>query len=217
MIALAVTNATSAISDSDVLTACAAIQRQVSEHLLPAWGINAVIHDVPRGQQPPAGAYVIELRDETGLDGALGYHEDPGSPDGYVGVKTCADDGVSWSSCLSHEICELLCDPECVRCVQVGARVLALEVCDPVEQQTYLIGSVEVSNFVLPAWYVEGSAGPWDYLGRLTGPLQLASGGYLSACAISGDWSQTNADQVRTDKRIARPGSRRARRLGRCA
>jgi hypothetical protein len=40
--------------------------------------------------------------------------------------------------------------------------------------------AVDVSNFVLPAWFDQGSAGGWDFKGELTEPLQIAPGGYAA-------------------------------------
>ena len=47
-----------------------------------------------------------------------------------------------------------------------------LEVCDPVENWSYPLDGVQVSDFVLPDYFNSG-AGPWDEMGALTGPFAL--------------------------------------------
>ena len=66
------------------------------------------------------------------------------------------------------------------------------EVCNPVEgyYPSYLIDSVAVSNFITPGWFDSftggtASNGPWDYLGILTAPLQVALGGYVSTFTVT--------------------------------
>src|SRR2546430_717889 len=44
----------------------------------------------------------------------------------------------------------------------------------------YSINGTRVSDFVLPAFYDRATAGPLDLLGRMTRPLQILPGGYLS-------------------------------------
>lgn len=57
-----------------------------------------------------------------------------------------------------------------------------VEPCDPVESSTYEINGVTVSDFVTPAFYDEFKAAgrPYSFLGSVTEPYQLLSGGYLS-------------------------------------
>jgi hypothetical protein len=76
-----------------------------------------------------------------------------------------------------------------------GGRLYAYETADPVEEQTYQIDGVAVSNFVTPHWFDPAAHGvPLDYLGRLKHPFQLAKGGYLSVFAApSGKWQQVTA------------------------
>ena len=210
--ALYIWNRSTAVSDGDLDMAVAAIQIQVTEHLYPHWQADADLVVLPKDQSPPPLAWVITLADLCPEPGDLGYHEDDSLPSGIVGVKTCQQDGVSWSSCLSHEVLELVVDPYAVTCMAVGANALMLEISDAVEGKPYKVNGVEVENFVLPDWYRRESLGPWDYCGVLTGPLQLAHGGYLSSAPL-GAWGQTNGEHVRACKARPRHESRRARRM----
>jgi hypothetical protein len=107
-------------------------------------------------------------------------------------MKIVRKDNEDVGSTISHELLELLADPTCnlsmlaawpARSNKIAS--VSYEVCDPVEDNSYVIrtksGPVNVSNFILPAWFVRDSKGPWDYLNKLNkhGPLKLTSGGYL--------------------------------------
>lgn len=60
------------------------------------------------------------------------------------------------------------------------------EVADPVVPDDFtaqagfvLINNYRLSNFILPAWAVQGSLGPWDYLGVLESPGTATKNGYI--------------------------------------
>jgi hypothetical protein len=205
-------NRSSLIDDQELPHVVSAIQRQVTMHMAPVWNCPARLHSVRRSEVMPTGSWPMLLQDDVDVDGALGYHDDEDTPGGIVGIKTSMDDGISWSSVLSHEVGELLVDPWAMLAYEDDGRFWALEICDPVEGTSYEINGVEVSNFVLPSWFRSGAAGPYDHLGVLTSPLSLAPGGYAMYREGGGGWQQINADHVRHSKRLARPGSRRAKR-----
>jgi hypothetical protein len=210
---LTVLHATSLATVDEARQAVSAIQRQVVDHFMPHWGVGSILHFAPPGTPVPTDHYVIKLVDTSDVDGALGYHtvEGDGQVDGIVGVRTCLDDGVSWSSCLSHEVLELLADPECVRAFTLGSTVIALEVADACEGFGYNVDGVEVSDFCLPAYFT-GGPGPYSYTGKLGAPWPaLGGGGYYTAGQM-GEWSQQNSEQVRPGKLAPALGSRRARR-----
>ena len=89
----------------------------------------------------------------------------------YAVVDTGAAAYTAWSYAFSHEILEMLVDPNDNRYFAWpnGVRQL-LEVCDPVESITYPIGVVSVEDFTLPAAW-SGGSGPYDGAGELTAPL----------------------------------------------
>jgi hypothetical protein len=63
----------------------------------------------------------------------------------------------TWTVQLSHEVVEMLVDPD----------LTGDEVCDPVEEDAYRLDGVWVSDFVTPAWFT-GGGGPFDQM-RLVG------------------------------------------------
>jgi hypothetical protein len=83
------------------------------------------------------------------------------------------------SAVLSHEVLEWWYDPACNDWSDRGRSSVAKELCDPVEQDWYLIDGVAVSNYILPAWFNPlDKVGPFDYLGKLTKPFSMTKGGY---------------------------------------
>lgn len=217
--AVAVVNACPGLDQAEVVAAVEAIQIQVDRDFEPAHGIGATLAAFKDGDAIPPDAWPVRLVPTCDDPGALGYHDDPQVPSGIVGVQTAKDDGVPWTSVLSHEVLELLADPWADVARQSGASFYAMEVCDPVEGQPYSINGVAVERFILPSWFRDGSPGPWDFAppgdkALLAAPLSLISGGYCSVFA-GGAWSQTNAERVRASRREPHPLSRRGRRFAR--
>jgi hypothetical protein len=207
-------NCSTLVTDAEVTRVCRALQRQVDEHFAPVWNVTAVIAPSAKTIKPLPGAWIIRIFDRCDESGALGYHSDEnndGVPDGVVGIQDDIDDGVPWSSTASHEVLEMLADPEAIRCIQVGTRVYALEVCDVPEAQSYDIDGVAVSNFVFPSYWSRGK-GPWDHLGKLKGPCPLIGPGGYASYATIGNWQQMDAQQ-RHGRRPGRPWSRHERRV----
>lgn len=131
--------------------------------------------------------------------GSLGYHEvgANGEPLGKIFVATSKQAGVDPASVFSHETIEMLGDPNTNTIVQncltqTGqACEMFQELCDPVENDSYQIAGINVSNFATKNWFVAGSTGPYDQLGKLTKPFQLDSGGYMEYSTNGGrTWTQ---------------------------
>jgi hypothetical protein len=117
-----------------------------------------------------------------------------GVPVGLVLVEPSKSEPGGWTVTLSHEVLEQIVDPWCNLGAFAGwqgkAAWLAMETADPVEDDLYAIGGVQVSNYVRPNWWVGGSQGPWDHLGKLSGPLTMSKGGYVSFFS-GGAWQQS--------------------------
>lgn len=189
---------TNLLTDLEVIACAAALHRQVNEHVAPFWAVAATV----RAGLPGPNSWVVHLRDHSDQAGALGYHDDRGNPVGYVFVADDKRYGLSWTVTASHEVLEIVGDPDIRSALQVPQGFAARELCDPVEadQLGYVIDGVHVSDFVLPAWFgaqVTGFPfGPYDYLGHLKRPLQLAPGGYMSLWTPRHGWTQRTADLV---------------------
>src|SRR5579884_2751040 len=228
MIAVAVINESTAVTDADMPAVVAALQKQVSSEFAAAWGIDAALHWIPKEIQPNQAFWQLVILDDSDQADALGYHETTadGLPLGKVFARTTLQDGGQWSVTASHELLEMLADPEINLSVfvQDGAtsgRLYAYEVCDPVENDVYLIDGIAVSDFVLPSWFEPATAGvtppaPFDFLKQLRAPLPaLLPGGYIGVFNV-GDgsgWTQVTDMRARARHMLPPAGSRRHRRM----
>jgi len=223
-IRVSIVNQCSVLQDSDVKPVVDALQIQVTRDFAPAWGIDAELIFVPKGQTPDANTWMLLLLDNSDTQGALGYHDlNPvGMPMGKVFAKTDLDCQSSWSITLSHELLELLADPDInlttfVQTSPQSGYLFAFEMCDAVEddQFGYEINGVQVSNFVLPAYFQRSiKTDKWDFCGHLPGPVPaMLEGGYLSQFPVnvpgqSGGWSQINASQLAEGRAVANRAAR---------
>ena len=226
MIQIAVINATTVLKDNDLKAMMDAVQVQVHRDFYPAWGIDANLNFVAKGKKPPVNMSWIAVLDTADQAGALGYHDvtNEGLPLGKVFAKTTVDDGGKVSVTLSHEVLEMLADPDVNLLCEIRSgrtrRYFAYEVCDAVEADNlgYDINGVTVSNFVTPAYFETflPKGRQFDFRGQLSAPIPaMMPGGYL-AFEQNGSWQQIFADHTSDRaKFMARPhpGSRRQRRI----
>jgi hypothetical protein len=208
MITIALVNESTVVSDSDVVKCAAALQKQVTNDFCLVWGIDARVIQVPVGSSLLRGSWQLIILDDSDQAGALGYHDitAAGLPLGKVFARTDRDNGLSWTVTTSHELLEMLADPfvDAVVPVSIGrltGLMFALEVCDPCEadSQGYLIDTVQVSDFVTPAWFRRGAKPPYDKRGLIAKPLQVLRGGYASYMRFTSlrGWQQINNETQR--------------------
>jgi hypothetical protein len=220
------TNQSTVLSDAEVKAAVPALQKQVTNDFAPVWGVEADVSFVPKDKTPPAGAWVIGVFDDTDQADDLGYHDltSEGLPLGKVFAKTDLQYKSAWTVTASHELLEMLVDPDIslYAFLQTGMEILfyAYEVCDACEadEYGYKIDGVLVSDFVYPAWFEgfrEKNSTQFDREKKVTSPFQLLAGGYISVFDVSynSGFNQLYPPEARLNYR-ARPhvGSRRERR-----
>jgi hypothetical protein len=171
---ISVANISETIDELSFKTAVHAIERQVREDFAPLWGMDAAVRMIRanRNTKPNPDAalsdaiiYVGETHDDPqAVESAVGYHSSnlKGIPYGFVFADVADKIGESWTTTLSHEVLELIADPEVNLLVmaphpQSPRRVVLrpYEVCDPVQGDTYAIDGVELSNFVTPLYFAE--------------------------------------------------------------
>jgi len=231
-IRVSIINESKLVTPAEVHTVAAALQRQVSEHFAPAWGVDATISFVAAGTKPLSGSWWLVILDDTGQAGTLGYHDltDEAMPLGKVFVKTARDAGVEWTVTASHELMELLADPSINLsvCTTENSRLMlyAYEICDPCQADEFgcAIDGVTVSDFLFPTWFEtfhrSGGAVPFDYCGRIGAPFVLLPGGYASVLDTTNPaagWTEKRGPAAtiagaRFAGRPAVKGSRRERR-----
>ncbi|HET7380035.1 MAG TPA: hypothetical protein VFJ24_08350 [Gaiellales bacterium] len=204
---------------------CAATNLQLREHFTPAWNLDG-------GHWPLVGYdgapladsseyHPLYVLDSIGVEGAAGFHDDAL---GLIYGRIRVDSG---DECWGHEAMEMRADPACDQWRPMpDGRQVALEVCDPVEADTYPVQvtiagetrTVMVSNFVLPNFFIAGSEGPWDYMGRLPGPFSMSDGGYMVVRERDGlehDVFACRGNVARFAQKQRDPLSRVSRRLAR--
>jgi hypothetical protein len=197
-IKVSVINASSVVTDDEVRTLVAALQKQVSRDFAPVWGIDAELVFVPAGGKPDAGTWWLSILDNTDRAGVLGHHDL--TPDGLpVGKSFAGTDkhfGHCWTVTASHELLEMLADPDInlsvfVHPTATDSTLYAYEVCDPCQDDSfgYDIDGVTVCNFVYPAYFQSfrpSGSTQFDHLGKIQKPVpEVLDGGYISAFDVN--------------------------------
>ncbi len=222
-IKVAVMNQSTVVKDNDAEKVVGILQTQVTRDFAPVWGINADLRFVQSGKKPNAGEWWLVILDDADQAGALGYHDvtSEGLPLGKVFARTSMNYKEQWNVTASHELLEMLGDPEINLAVleesSTGGRLYAYEVCDACESDKfgYKINGVAVSDFVFPSWFesFRKAGTQFDFTKSIKKPFQLLSGGYIGVYDIkSGSgWKQVTAEKANFRSRPP-VGSRRERR-----
>lgn len=206
MQSVVIVNASNLLMNEQVRAYVPVLQTQVDRDFIPAWGDRATAVKLSFAgtadiSSLSSDCWPIFLNKHSTDPGALGWHDDQtGKIFSRVFVGDCMRAGLDWGVTLSHELLELILDPDIVRVWKMpDGRYAALEACDAVEADELgysVIGGLRVSNFVLPAYFGTGP-GPYDFRGVLKAPCPaLTPGGYMSIRDLQGDWSQINADRA---------------------
>jgi len=206
----------------DLAKIAAALQIQVQRDFAPLYHVSCTVDAVPfiAGEPPPAipaDAWVIGLFSDPDQPGALGYHDTTptGMPLAKVFPKLDAQDGSPLSATISHELLEMLADPLLAKAVQsvIDGRFWAYEICDAVENDSYTINGVTVSNFVTPQYFEPPqnlSGVILDFMKLVKKPYEVRPGGYMQYYANG--WHQVvNQGKARRAYRST-PNGRQARR-----
>ena len=224
---ISVINESTVLTDADVIPVVAALQQQVTNDFRPIWGIDAELKLVPQGTPAQAGTWALVILDDSDQAGALGYHDltPDGLPLGKIFAASDLKAGTSWSVTASHELLEMLADPNInltvfVQNANTTGTLYAYEVCDACEDDSfgYQINNVLVSDFVYPAWFenfrAQGST-QFDRMNKIQNPLELLTNGYIGVFSVTDGtgWQQQTAEKIPTNMRHrGHVGSRRERR-----
>lgn len=183
---IAIVNASSLIPNEALAQYSQDIQAQIDEDFYPIWGKRADITFIPQHGRPPTDSWPIYINKHSSDPDALGWHTQDGQKImGRVFAGDCLKYGISVSVDLSHEVLEMLGDPDCRQTMTLpDGRLAALEMCDPVESDSfgYVKGKTLVSDFILPPYFHPGAgATRFDFMSKLSGPCPiLGEGGYQS-------------------------------------
>ena len=166
--------------DLDKLTA--ALQKCYDEFFLPIWGYPIKLYDTDKEKPSDWQLVYFDTADQAG---ALGYHDltKNGQPVSKIFVKTTLDAHELVSVTACHELFEMAIDPIANLWAQAAdGTEYAYEMCDAVEEDTFSVDGIPMSNFLHPAWFEPFKHPPgtkFDHLGRLTKPFTMTKGGYV--------------------------------------
>jgi hypothetical protein len=197
---VAVVNQTTGLADEDFARGVEVLQSQVSADFAPVWRIDASLRPVERSRlrEKYPQDWGLILVDGAPHARSLGYHDltSTGLPLAIVFVNAARERGEDWTHPASHELLEMLADPDinlaaCVNPEAGTTQIYAREVCDPCAayEDGYEIDRRKVSDFVTPAWF-QSDAGmrfaansmlrqPFDKTERIGAPLTMTPGGYI--------------------------------------
>ncbi len=171
------------VTPASLAAVAAALQKQITYHFTPAWGISATVSPFPTLQSVPVGYWPIVVRPtvEGGLNGI--HQDDNGQPISLVRAQKL------WPLSASHECMEMLSDPW-GKWLVAGTSLLdfqgqvqyLVECADPCDgpANAYSIDGVPMSDFCYPAYYGLDSGTRYSHSGRVQGPLTVLPGGYVS-------------------------------------
>jgi hypothetical protein len=164
----------------DKLTAT--LQKCYDLHFLPVWGYPVMLYNT---KVPKPTDWQFLYVDDADAAGALGYHDltKDGQPVSKVFVRTTLADKQLVSVTAAHELFEMVIDPIANLWSEAAdGTEYAYEMSDPVEEDTFLVDGIEMSNFVHPSWFEPFKHPPgtkFDHLGLLTKPFSMTKGGYV--------------------------------------
>jgi hypothetical protein len=147
-----------------------ALQKCFDRHFLPVWGYPVRLYNTKKARPSDWQLIYFEDADQAG---ALGYHAltKNGQPVSKVFVKTTIEDGELVSVTACHELFEMVIDPLANLWAQAShGREFAYEMCDAVEEDTFIVDGIAMANILHPAF---------DHLGKLSAPFTMTPGGYV--------------------------------------
>lgn len=160
----------------------AALQKCYDQYFLPVWGYPVTLYNAKSAKPSDWQFVYFDTADEAG---ALGYHDltRNGQPISKVFVKTTLEDRQLVSVTACHELFEMAIDPLANLWAEAAdGTEYAYEMSDPVEEDTFLVDGIVMSNFVHPSWFEPFKHPPgtkFDHLGLLTKPFSMTKGGYV--------------------------------------
>jgi hypothetical protein len=158
-----------------------AMQKCFDRYFLPVWGYPVRLYNTKKARPTDWQLIYFEDADQAG---ALGYHAltKNGQPVSKVFVKTTIEDGELVSVTACHELFEMVIDPLANLWAQAShGREFAYEMCDAVEEDTFMVDGIAMANFVYPSWFEpfkHRRGTKYDHMGLLSAPFTMSKGGY---------------------------------------
>jgi hypothetical protein len=179
---VAVVNQSSNVTDATITKWINAVKIQADRDISKFWGYSVDFIQIPKGQPIPKTDWYCGFFDTSDTAGAAGWHDV--GPNNEPLIKCFTKNAGDPAITFSHEIAESISDTNANTTIKGfdekgKACTYFLENCDAVEEDTYAINGVTVSDFVSKNWFVANSKGPYDYLEHTTKPFQILQGGYM--------------------------------------
>ena len=187
-----------------------AMQEYVDDHVAPVWGTPAKL---VKSSNFLKDAWAIVFLDDADEPDALAYHDltPAGLPLSKVFVRTTIKNGDLVSVSASHELVEMLVDPA-INLMTTGPNpklVYAYESADPVEELTFNVNGIPMSDFVYPSYFEvfhKAKSVRFDHLNKVKKPFEILTGGYQIVFE-NGKWKQVFGSETK-EKRFAREDRR---------
>jgi hypothetical protein len=222
---LAVVNESTLIKPADVQKIVGACAAQLKLHVAPAWDmVPAPIIYYSDKKQIPAGADILTILDSSDQAGFLGYHRVTPDDQQYARVFASPimnhggeflSGAMSVACVMSHEVCEWFVDPLVNLWADGPGGQFAVEICDPVDEVSYELQGVSVSNFVFKRFYDPNAplTAQFDYMKKVKKPFTPTEGGQLQVLR-NGKVEQIGGESAPAWKKAMRqfPAARSARR-----
>lgn len=185
---IAVINTSTSLSDAEIIAALPTMQLYLDQ-VCQAWHCAGRLYFAGDAPTNPRD-WVIEVNEMSDVLFAVGYHEIHGNvPYAYVSAGDAEVNNIPWTVVFTHELAEMLIDPNVGLSAEQNPSVFyALEICDPVQERYYHLGSYLVADYVYRSWFTKGAKGPYDSARSLGSPFQLDRGGWIGVNS-KGHWN----------------------------
>lgn len=185
---LAVINESTAITQADVVKAVEICDAQLRLHVAPAWNMIAPqMVSYKSREQITNDADILTILDRSDRSRHVGYHRV--TPDGRPYLRVFVHPilmhggelltgSLSVSGVMSHEICEWFVNRFLNIWVDGPDGQYAMEICDPVAEDSYEIDGVSVSNFVYQPFFDPQAplTSQFDHLRKVKAPFTARPG-----------------------------------------
>lgn len=209
---IVVVNRSTLVTDDVVQLMVDAVDYQLRTHVASSWSClpESVVHlGVDSGYTPRPGDGVVTLVNDQDDATELWAARQPGVRHDFVLVRPQLDNGAGLtdgafpiSVAVSHAVIEMQINPTLGLWAAYGAQTVPVEVCDPVEGESYAVmiparGRVLVSEFVTPSWF-DPNAAPLERFSInriITKPFDRSRTGALVTMANDGSDQTSYGDQ----------------------
>jgi len=191
---VAVVNNSTNVTDTQIQSWIDAVKIQADRDISKWWTYSVDFLQTAKGDKPARSDWYCGFFDTSDVANAAGWHDQ--GPFGEPLIKVFTVNSGEPSVTFSHEIVESISDTNANTTVrgfddQGKPCMYYRESADPVENNTYQINGIDVSDFITPQWFIENSKGPWDFLNATNKPYQVLPGGYMQLSYDNGTtWTE---------------------------